>query len=66
MLHCLKDSVGEQGRREEWHVGMEGMLQCEGLRTLDGSGVQMKSYEMDHVCYSSYKKSRLYLLIYDK
>lgn len=34
MLHCLKDSIGEQGRREERHLGMEGMLQCEGLRTI--------------------------------
>lgn len=31
-------------------MGMEGMLQCAGCRTLDDSGVQVKSYEMDHVC----------------
>lgn len=66
-LHCLKDSnTGVQGRREEHCVGMEGMLQCEGLRTLDESGVQVKSYQIDLVCYSSYKKSCLYLLIYYK
>lgn len=41
-LHCLKDSsVGGQGRREEQCVGMEGMLQCGGLRILDESGVQL-------------------------
>lgn len=41
-LRCLKDSsIGGQGRREEQCVGMEGMLQCEGLRTRDDSGVQV-------------------------
>lgn len=55
--------VREEGKTA---CGLEGMLQCEGLRTLDESGVQVKSYEMDYVCYSSYKKSWLYLLICDK